>query len=97
MHFVSTRKDSTNGHSLTPSVLSALLKRLWKHRVPNVQYLLSRLKEKQQRLVSQAAGMRPLAETVEACPLDLSIVAGWIRNGSTEDKGVNIAPRRLLT
>lgn len=95
---VTCEEDSASGHTpTTPSVLSALLKRLWKQRVQNVHSLVSRLKEKRQRVVSQAAGMRPVADTTETCPLDLSFVVGWIRNGSTEEKCVNKAHCRLLT
>lgn len=64
---------------IAPSCLPTLLKRLWKQRVPNLHSLLSRMEERQQRLASQAAGRRAVAEALEVCPLDLSIAAGWIR------------------
>ena len=72
---------------MAASCLPTLLKRLWRQRVPNLQRLLSRMEERQQRLASRAIGRRAVAEKVEACPLDLSIAAGWIRRKSNYDAG----------
>ena len=64
---------------IAPSCLCLLLKRLWRQRVPHLQALLNRLEEVQQKLIAQAIGRRAVNGTLDACPLDLSIAAGWIR------------------
>lgn len=66
------------------SCLPALLKRLWRQRVPNLKALLARLEQRRQRLASQALAKRAMSEILETCPLDLSIVAGWIHKKPTD-------------
>ncbi|OEH80427.1 hypothetical protein cyc_06385 [Cyclospora cayetanensis] len=81
-------KDATDiSLCISPTCLPNLLKRLWKQRVPDVQALLSRVKDKQQRIAAHAIGRRGVPETLEACPLDLPIVAGWIRNRKDHMEG----------
>ncbi|KAL8447909.1 hypothetical protein Emed_004204 [Eimeria media] len=73
-------KDLTDISLCTiPSCLPTLLKRLMKHRVPSSRALLQRYQQRQQRFASQVVGRRQVAETAEACPLDLTIATGWIR------------------
>lgn len=70
---------------IAPSCLCLLLKRLWRQRVPHLQVLLNKLEERKQKLVVQAAGRRGVNGTLDACPLDLSIAAGWLRKPRTKD------------
>lgn len=72
---------------IAPSCLSNLLKRLWRQRASNLQALLLRIEQRHQRYAFQTLGRHAVAETVEACPLDISIAAGWICKQSSDDTG----------
>lgn len=70
--------------SAKPSFLPSLLKRIWRKRVPNMQALLQHAEKRQQQQGSRAFGRRAVPETLQTCPLDLSIAAGWILEKSSE-------------